>query len=336
MDKTLVKTLTIFTIIILICALFYCVCRVLLYINPVKLTYRDSIEMGIGESKVLIFNISKSNTLLRYTDIRISLDSLPQSLKITDISSFIPGLRSPFSSILLGENQKTIATLNASTIIEPGTYTFYARLRTPWTGSLGQIPIIVIIKEAADDIVETSDGPVYRANLPGGIQWDPVKETTVLLGTQKIPLTYRDTIEMNSYGYKGILFKMNTTGTELEGKKITYILGDWDNNQHPSFAELMKVDAIKTYNSLPGKPSVTAIMLSLSGMWNHPINLGVQVEVEGLGIIGRVPFTINCQELSDDIIYVPGGGGPEYISSIQGGGLSLPPVEQKTMSVPKW
>ena len=36
---------------------------------------------------------------------------------------------------------------------------------------------------------------------------------------------------MNSYGYKGILFEMNTTGTELEGKKITYTLGDWDNNQ---------------------------------------------------------------------------------------------------------
>jgi len=46
--------------------------------------------------------------------------------------------------------------------------------------------------------------------------------------TKKSPLTYRDTIEMNSYGYKGILFEMNTAGTDLEGKKITYALGDWD------------------------------------------------------------------------------------------------------------
>jgi hypothetical protein len=37
---------------------------------------------------------------------------------------------------------------------------------------------------------------------------------------------------------------MNTAGTELEGKKITYTLGDWDNNQHPSFVELMKVGAL--------------------------------------------------------------------------------------------
>jgi hypothetical protein len=104
-------------------------------------------------------------------------------------------------------------------------------------------------------------------------------------------------------------------------------LGDWDNNQHPGFAELMKVDAI-TCSNLPDRPSVTAIMLSLSGMWNSPINLGVQVEVEGLGIIGRVPLTINCHESSDDFTLAPGGGGPMYLSGGQ--------VEQKTVSVPKW
>ena len=244
--------------------------------------------------------------------------------------------RSPFLSILTGDNQKTIGTLNASTTIEPGTYTFYARLKTPWTGSLGKIPITVTITEAADDIVETSDGPVYRADLPGETRWEPVKETTVLLGAQKIPLTYRDTVDMNSYGYKGILFKMNTAGTELEGKKITYTLGDWENNQHPSFAELMKLDAIESFNNIPGKQSVTAVMLSLPEMWNHPIDLGVQLGVEGMGIIGRVPLTVNCLESSDDIIFVPGGGGPEYISNVQGADLSLPLVEQKTISVPKW
>jgi hypothetical protein len=155
-----------------------------------------------------------------------------------------------------------------------------------------------------------------------------VKETTVLLGAHKIPLTYRDTIDMNSYGYKGILFKMNTTDTELEGKKITYTLGDWENNQHPSFAELMKVAATKSFDNLSSKQSVSAIMLRLSGMWSSPINLGVQVEVEGLGIIGRVPLTINCHESSDDIMFAPGGGGPIYLSGGQG--------EQKTVSVPKW
>jgi hypothetical protein len=41
---------------------------------------------------------------------------------------------------------------------------------------------------------------------------------------------------------------MNTAGTELEGKKITYTLGDWDNNQHPSFVELMKVGALNNKN----------------------------------------------------------------------------------------
>jgi hypothetical protein len=155
-----------------------------------------------------------------------------------------------------------------------------------------------------------------------------VKETTVLLGAQKIPLTYRDTIDMNSYGYKGILFEMNTAGTELEGKKITYTLGDWDNNQDPGFAELMKIDAIKSFVNIPGEQSFTAIMLTLSGMWNSPINLGVQVEAEGLGIIGRVPLTINCHESSDDVMYAPGGGGPMYLSGGQ--------VEQKTISAPNW
>jgi len=238
--------------------------------------------MGIGESKVLIFNLSKSNSPLRYTDIHISLDSLPQSLKVTNISSFIPGPERPlFSSVLYGNNQNSIAMLNASTTIEPGTYTFYAILSTPWTGNLGKMPITVTITEAADDIVNTSAGPAYRANLPGETRWQSVKETTVLLGAQKIPLTYRDTIDMNNYGYKGILVEMNTAGTELEGKKITYILGDWDNNQHPSFVELMKVGATKSFYNIPGKQSFTAIMLTLSGMWNSPINLGAQVEVSG-------------------------------------------------------
>jgi hypothetical protein len=235
--------------------------------------------------------------------------------------------RSSLSSILNGENQKTIATINASTTIEPGTYKFYARLSTPWTGNLGKMPITVIITEAADDIVNTSDGPVYRANLPGETRWEPVKEATVLLGAQKIPLTYRDTIDMNSYGYKGILFEMNTAGTELEGKKITYTLGDWDNNQHPGFAELMKAGIIQSFDNLSDKQSISAIMLRLS-RWESPINLGVQVEVEGLGIIGRVPLTINCHESSDDFTLAPGGGGPMYLSGGQ--------VEQKTVSVPQW
>ena len=328
MNKILIKIVTIFAFIILVCALIYCGFRILLYVDPVKLTYRDSIDMGIGETKTLIFSLNKSSTLLCYADIHISLDSLPQSFIITNIFSMNPGPpRSSLSSILYGENEKTIATLNASTTIEPGTYKFYARLSTPWTGNLGTMPITVIITEAADDIVNTSDGPVYRANLPGETRWEPVKETTVLLGAQKIPLTYRDTIEMNSYGYKGILFEMNTAGTDLEGKKITYALGDWDNNQHPGFAELMKVGTTQSFDNLPGKQSISAIMLRLSG-WNSPINLGVQVEVEGLGIIGRVPLTVNCHESSDDVMFAPGGGGPMYLSGGQ--------VEQKTVSVPRW
>jgi hypothetical protein len=331
LNKILIKTVTIFAFIVLVCALFYCGFRILLYVDPMKLTYRDSIEMGIGETKTLIFSINKSSTLLRYADIHVSLDSLPQSFIITNIFSMNPGpSRSSLSSILNGENQKTIATINASTTIEPGTYKFYARLSTPWTGNLGKMPITVIITEAADDIVNTSDGPVYRANLPGETRWEPVKETTVLLGAQKIPLTYRDTIDMNSYGYKGILFEMNTAGTELEGKKITYTLGDWDNNQHPGFAELMKVgttQSLQSFDNLPGKQPISAIMLRLSG-WNGPLNLGVQVEVEGLGIIGRLPLTVNCHESSDDFTLAPGGGGPMYLSGGQ--------VEQKTASVPRW
>ena len=328
MNKILIKIVTIFAFIILVCALIYCGFRILLYVDPVKLTYRDSIDMGIGETKTLIFSLNKSSTLLRYADIHVSLDSLPQSFIITNIFSMNPGPpRSSLSSILYGENEKTIATLNASTTIEPGTYKFFARLSTPWTGNLGKMPITVTITEAADDIVDTSDGPVYRANLPGETRWEPVKETTVLLGAQKIPLTYRDTIEMNSYGYKGILFEMNNAGTELEGKKITYTLGDWDNNQHPGFAELKKAGIIQSFDNLSDKQSISTIMLRLSG-WNSPINLGVQVEVEGLGIIGRVPLTVNCHETSDDVMFAPGGGGPMYLYGGQ--------VEQKTVSVPQW
>ena len=328
MNTILVRTITIVVFIILVFALFYCGFRILLCIDPVKLTYRDSIDMGIGETKTLIFSLNKSSTLLRYADIHISLDSLPQSFMITNIFSMNPGPpRSPLSSILYGENEKTVATLNSSTTIEPGTYKFYARLSTPWTGNLGKMPITVTITEAADDIVDTSDGPVYRANLPGETRWEPVKETMVLLGAQKISLTYRGTIDMNSYGYKGILFEMNTAGTELAGKKIIYTLGDWDNYQHPGFAELMKAGIIQSFDNLSDKQSISPIMLRLS-RWNSPLNLGVQVEAEGLGIIGRVPLTINCHESSDDVMYAPGGGGPMYLSGGQ--------VEQKTVSIPKW
>jgi len=65
--------------------------------------------------------------------------------------------------------------------------------------------------------------------------------------------------------------------------------------------------SLQSFDNLPGKQPISAIMLRLSG-WNGPLNLGVQVEVEGLGIIGRVPLTVNCHESSDDFTLAPGGG----------------------------
>jgi len=200
----------------------------------------------------------------------------------------------------------------------------------------------VTIEKSGDDVIDTPDGPVYRvnANLPGERPWEPVKEKTVLVGAQRIPLTYRDTADMESGSYKGILLNFNTAGTDLENKHITYTLGTLEDNQLKPLPQDMQVAEIKPYPNQ--KSSVSVITMKLRSMtWGgYTLKLGIQVEADGVGVIGLIPITVNVVASADDLFGTPAGvyayrasiGGPG--GKVRPDGTPWPPIEEKTVLIP--
>ena len=67
---------------------------------------------------------------------------------------------------------------------------------------------------------------------------------------------------------------------------------------------------------------------------SEEFNLDVQLEAEGVGVIGRVPLTISVVEAADDILFPP--GGVAYRANVHGPGEKpWPPVEEKRVVLEK-
>ncbi len=321
MNKTLALAEKIFVIIVIAVAVFFAVVRLSLFIKPVQLTYRDNATMGAGEGRVFIFNFDKQATVLRYSQINFIPGDVPDGLQISGFSTSSPHLPRPFIFDLLdGYRQQTLFTLNASPDIKPGTYQFHFHLRTPLTGDLGEVPVNVVIQEQPDDVIVTGNGPVYRADLPGETRWPPVKETTVLVGDQKVPLTYRSGIDMRNLGYKTVLLSLSTNGTALAGKKITFSVS----NTRDFTADLKSYDMQSPYLT----EAALAVRSRFPGI--SSAELDIQIQAEGIGVIDSVPLTISTVQSPDDVIVSPGDGSALYIGT-SGGGI-LP--DETTIPVP--
>jgi hypothetical protein len=88
-----------------------------------------------------------------------------------------------------------------------------------------------------------------------------------------------------------------------------------------------------TYGSPPHELSpVTLVLIGTDYRMNRAeeFNLGVQLEAEGMGVIGLAPLTISVAEAADDILFPP--GGVAYRANVHGPGEEpWPPVEEKTV-----
>ncbi len=191
--------------------------------KPIEVNYQDVMQMHIGGTKINIFRIDKFGSMLTYAHADIVFDSagdkagMATALLQASVIDNPPRYNPPV--------QYVDVEIDSSPDISPGEYQIDGHFQVHGI-NIASIPITVNIEKSGDDIVQTSLGPAYRANahLPGEQVWPPVTEKTVLVGTQKIPVTYRESLDMGFGEYKGLLIMANTSGTILKGKQITYKL----------------------------------------------------------------------------------------------------------------
>ncbi len=305
-----------------------------------RLSYRDYLEMGIGGCKGVIFKLHKSDSRLENREVVYTLGiledgefkPLPESIELVGMGNY-----SLLSDVEMARFQGTIIRVKTSPAILPGEYELSVQLEAKRIGVIDRVPLTISVRASADDIVETPDGPAYRTRVSsqGEEPWPPVEEQTVTLGVQGVQLDYRDFVEMKTGECKGILFTLHTSGTELENKNINYTVGMIEDNALKPLPEPLEIVEMWTYDSLPHLSSpVTVILIGTCGM-NYPdeFNLGVQLEAEGIGVIGRVPLTISVIAMADDIIGTPAGDAV-YRSRVHSvGEKPWPPVEEKTVEL---
>jgi len=306
--------------------------------EPATLKYRDHLEMGVGGCEGVIFHLSKSDSWLENREVAYTLGILEDGefKPLPELIEAGYGNWGVLGDEEMAKFQGSVMTVRTSPDISPGEYELGVQLEAERIGVIGCVPLTINVRASADDIVETPGGPTYRARVsgPGEEPWTPVEEQTVTLGTQGVQLDYRDFVEMKTGECKGILFTLHTSGTELESKDINYTVGmDEDDTLKLLPEGPLEIVEMWTYDSPPHQTSpVTVIFIGTCGMASsHEFNLGVQLEAEGIGVIGRVPLTINVIETADDIFGTPAGAAA-YRAQVHGvGEKPWPPVEEKRL-----
>jgi len=301
-----------------------------LYLKPAELTYRDTVELGIGESKKVILFIDKFWTLLHWSDIEVQtgvlrnnkLEPLPENLSIGQ----------PQSSRVIspqGRNQRTVLPISASNEILPGNYIVHIQLEAPFFGKIGRIPLNIVIHESSDDIIDTPEGPVYRSNKNEQNKqvFQPVDEKTIKLGNKQLPFTYRDSIEMTMGGYKGIIMRLGTTDLDLEEAHYEFTIVSLEDGQAVPFSDRFEIENTNVHET--SNPEWIESVLTIKHLLSQSaqsFNLAIMVEAEEIGLIGHAPLTLSVIESPDDIVVIP--SGETYRSSKQ--------VQQKTVLIPSF
>ena len=154
-------------------------------------------------------------------------------------------------------------------------------------------------------------------------------------------LVYRDFVEMGIGNSKGILFTLHTATTELKGKRVNYTVGVLDGDELKPLPEGIEVIDNWTYSDPPHRKSpVTVLRIKASPtILPGQYELCVQLEADGIGVVGRVPLTIkvkeesiNMNESADDIICTL--AGPAYRAKVLGPDeKQWPPIEEKKFTI---
>jgi hypothetical protein len=307
-------------------------------LKPMQIVYRDSVEMGIGDSKTVIIKVLKLGTIFEFAHIDYGIKVLngddteltPNYLSVIDTGS---------SSIIGSHNQIDYIEVSSSPEALPGDYHLYVQIKVLGIG-MAKLPINVSIKEADDDVVDTPSGPAYRANTNplGENAWASVQEQTVLLGPEHIHLIYRDTLNVPIGGYKTIILTLKTAGASFMGKDIIYTLGALENGQMIPLPDAIGIKYMRLYTNVNSAASVTVMGLSISSKWQgaEVFNLGLKAEAEGVSEIGIVPLTVNVIESPDDTIFIP-AGILVYRAQIQTHGKisPWPPINETAIFTPE-
>ena len=157
--------------------------------NCPYLVYRDFVEMGMGDSKGILFTLHTATTELEAKHVNYTvgvldeneLKPLPDGIEVIDNWTYSnpPHRKSPV----------TVLRIKASPTILPGQYKLCVQLEAD--GIVGRVPLTINVKEesinmneSADDVICTPAGPAYRAKVlgPGEKQWPPIEEKKVILG----------------------------------------------------------------------------------------------------------------------------------------------------------
>lgn len=300
--------------------------KLVLHIKPAEVKYRDTVELGIGETKKVILFIDKFWTLLHWSDIEVragifennKLEPLSDLISIGKISSsraIGPG----------GRNQRIIIPLSVSSEILPGNYLIHLQLEAPLFGIIGRIPLTIAISESADDVIYTPDGPVYRGNNgpPSEQAFLPVNKKTIEFGDRQLPFTYRDPIEMTMGSYKGIIVSLDTTGSDSEKAHYKFSVVGFENSQAVSLPDNLEIKSISFDNAITsGRIKSVFTIKHLFSRSAQTLELAIKIEEEENGLTAYVPFTISVIESPDDTVITP--GGETYRSSGQVEQVSVP------------
>lgn len=275
--------------------------------RPVEISYRDSFTITSGGEKTLIFNIMKSGSWLSFQKVEITFGSIQDGQPVTLNTFKIGEIKTFASDSLLGENLVISSELISSPYTYPGKYELYAAIKTG-ESELTTIPFSVHIRESGEDIVQTVDGPSYRANV--GFSGDPlsrpVPEKVVSLNFPGAMLTYRDQIEMEQNGFRPIIVTIDAFATQLMNRQFVFTPEIMENgNTRPisgSDPELV-FDVLESYTFPAIGRAVYVLGLSRPDIVSgESLDLSIKVETEHEGEVGRLPVSIRVYDSSDDVI----------------------------------
>jgi len=316
--------------------------------NPtkdIKFKYRESFEMKIGESKTVLFFLETDNLAPQgvqpvgrkphYTFGVLSngeLAPLPNGIEIVRKSTRT-GM--PFPTY-----PKTTVEFQTSFDILSGSYGIAVQIELEGLGVVGQVPFNINVVESGDDICNTSEGLEYRANIPelNNGQWPTIDETTITLieaneKNEAVLVKYRDSIKTRIGEPIGIIFTLNTAGTELENQQIEYSVHEMrDDSTHP-LSYLLELTKSYTYQASDGDEFITVLVLRAleDATDSSPYSLVVQLSSIDT-IVGQLPLTVEVLESNDDIYSGPGGA--YYRANVNRPGLEkLPPIDLTTITL---
>jgi hypothetical protein len=271
------------------------------YLKPVKVTYRETIEMGIGDSRINIFTINKTGTLFSFGSIGLVFEPSADSINTTIIST-------DSTSSFLNSVDYYYVKVNCLSGINSGEHTLKAKLKIGFL-ELAQIPLTIIVQESADDIIDTAEGPQYRVNVINNPNFKPIRESMEPLDNGNYKVTYRSDISTRSGDISNIIFDISATNNnDWDNSSVNYTLGLLNNGKLEPLPDSIN---FKIINNIPlsaySLKTIAVLSISPNNRGFESYGLGVLVQSGANDSMDIFPIKLTIDESSDDLFPVPSG-----------------------------